>query len=329
METFNRYRLMLQMMPRLPRKISVSEILGNLEAAGCNHVSERNVQRDLDKLSSILPLVHDNRKPRGWSWAKDGMIVDIPGMDPQVALTFRLVEIFMQRLIPHACLAQIKPYFDTAGKVLESNRSEKLTSWPEKLVVLTRSQPLIAPEIRDEILFVVYQALFSEKRFTASYRPREKRPAQYEINPLGLVFVDSLLYLVCTLWDYDDPVQLALHRMLSAEMSDRPSRVPEGFSLSAYIASHEFEYPQGNGSFLLEVLFEPSSVFHLQETPLSRDQTVTLHEDGRSLLAATVYDTEQLRWWLLGFGGNAEVLRPEWLRDEFRRITSDMVSRYR
>lgn len=329
METFNRYRLMLQMLPRLPGKISVRDILRKLEDAGCNHASERNIQRDLDKLSAIFPIVNDNRKPRGWSWAKDGLIIDIPGMDPQIALTFRLVEIFMQRLIPHACLAHIKPYFDTANKTLESIKSEKLVSWPEKLVVLTRNQPLIAPVIKDDILFVVYQALFTEKRFTASYRPREREPAAYEINPLGLVFVDSLLYLVCTLWEYDHPIQLALHRMVSADISNKPSRVPERFSLAEYISRHEFEYPLENGAFHLEILLERSSAFHLQETPLAEDQTVSPHIDGRMLLTATVCDTERLRWWLLGFGSNVEVLRPEWLRDEFRRITSDMRARYR
>jgi len=65
LETFNRYRLMLQMLPRLPRKISVRDILRRLEDAGCNHVNERNIQRDLDKVSAIFPIVNDNRKPRG------------------------------------------------------------------------------------------------------------------------------------------------------------------------------------------------------------------------------------------------------------------------
>ena len=328
METFNRYRLMLQTLPRFPKKIAVREIIDRLEAAGCSRVNERNIQRDLEKLSAVFPIISDNRKPKGWSWAEGGQIVNIPGMDPQTALTFRLVERFMLQMIPPSCLKFIEPHFRTAGNVLEKTHWDHLNVWPEKLVFLSRNQPLLAPDIPQKTLDVVYEALFTDKRFKAVYHPRGKAPAEYEVNPHGLVFVDSILYLVSTLWEYDDPVQLALHRIESIELTDKPVRKPEGFSLAGYVANHEFEYPAGKGSFRLEALFAAVACHHLQETPLAPDQTITAHKDGRMRIKATVSDTHQLRWWLLSFGSYVEVLRPKKLRDEIGQIAAEMVAQY-
>jgi len=43
----------------------------------------------------------------------------------------------------------------------------------------------------------------------------------YTVNPLGLVMRDGTTYLVCTLLDYTDIRQLAMHRMGSAQLLDR------------------------------------------------------------------------------------------------------------
>jgi predicted DNA-binding transcriptional regulator YafY len=53
-----------------------------------------------------------------------------------------------------------------------------------------------------------------------------------------------------------------------------------------------------------------------------------LLDNGQSLFRATVRDTGQLRWWLLGFADQIEVLKPEALREEFRVKTGNMAEKY-
>lgn len=58
------------------------------------------------------------------------------------------------------------------------------------------------------------------------------------VNPLGIVVMDQVMYLVCTIWGYnslDSVRQLALHRMRSAEMKEESLVIPEEFSLQGYI----------------------------------------------------------------------------------------------
>jgi predicted DNA-binding transcriptional regulator YafY len=67
----------------------------------------------------------------------------------------------------------------------------------------------------------------------------------------------------------------------------------------------------------------------LYETPLSVDQTLTVDSDQTLRVTATIVNTEQLRWWLLGFGGKVEVLSPEGLRADIAKVAEEMVNRYR
>jgi predicted DNA-binding transcriptional regulator YafY len=46
------------------------------------------------------------------------------------------------------------------------------------------------------------------------------------------------------------------------------------------------------------------------------------------LIEASVLDTPQLRWWLLGFGDAVEVVEPKSLRREFAEMSRAMASYY-
>ena len=178
------------------------------------------------------------------------------------------------------------------------------------------------------MLDTVYEALLEERRFNVGYKPREGQATRYEVNPLGLVVRDGVLYLVCTLWDYDDLKQLVLHRMTEAELLETPLRKPEGFDLDRYIRSGQFSAPQGEGTLRLEARFDPGCALHLREAHLSADQTLQDEPDGWVRLTATVPDTGELRWWLLGFGDGVEVVGPDALRAEFRSIAQAMAAIY-
>jgi predicted DNA-binding transcriptional regulator YafY len=153
----------------------------------------------------------------------------------------------------------------------------------------------------------------------------------WTINPLGIVLQDRLITLVCTIGNYHqlkDVRQLQLHRITEATQLEEPAVSPEGFSLDGYIAGGAFSYRNGEGSIPLKAVFEQDAAIHLEETPLSEDQQLTSQEDGNVFVEATVADTRQLRWWLLGFGGRIEVLEPNELRNELKDHAAKMMSRY-
>jgi len=328
-DTLMRQWQMLRLIPRHPLKISTPELVQRLADADFS-TTQRTVQRDLLSLSDIFPLQSDERsKPFGWSWMADADVLDVPGMDTDTALAFYLAEKHLEPLLPRTTTKRLQAHFRTAAHVLDRIASDKGNpAWRNKVRVLLRGPGLQAPAIKPEIQAGVHDALLRNRRLKVTYKPRgQDGDKDYEINPLGLVLKDGLVYLVCSMWDYPDIRLLTLHRMQKANPLDIPASVPDGFDLDAYIASGELDFAIG-GKITLKARFTTGAAFHLQERPLSADQTLIPQDDDWLLLTASVQDTSELRWWLLGFGDEVEVLKPKALRRDFKDIASSMQEQY-
>jgi len=194
--------------------------------------------------------------------------------------------------------------------------------------VLQRGPKLTPAIISTDVQSQVYDALLRNRRLAVIYIPREEQEQKkYEINPLGLVLKDGVSYLVCSMWDFPDIRLLTLHRMLQVQVLDQPSNVPAGFNLDDYITSGELDFVVGS-DIKLKALFSVGAAFHLAERPLSDDQSIKKQPDGRMLVTATSQDTSELRWWLLGFGDQVEVISPKSLRKEFEAIASRLKTNY-
>jgi predicted DNA-binding transcriptional regulator YafY len=328
-ETLLRQWLMLRSIPRAPRRISTAMLEEKLADQGFE-IDRRSIQRDMHKLSSFFPLVcDDSTKPYGWSWSRDAVPFDLPGMGLHTALAFQLASEYLEHLLPHSTRRYLDPHFRHARSVLDGLQGGELASWPRKVRVIPPGQRLHPPEVDEVILECVQTALLEERRLGIIYHRRgERKRKEYEVNPLGLVYRDVVAYLVCTFWEYDDLMQIVLHRIERAELLDRPRRVPLGFDLDEYISSGALGFLCGNASIHIELLFSNYAASSLAETPLSEDQVLETQADGRVLLQATVADTRQLRTWLHGFGPHVEVLAPAELRHDFVGAARKMARLY-
>lgn len=326
-DTLYRQWLMLRMIPRRGR-IATTDILGRLKSEHGIEPDIRTVQRNLNDLSRQFPLIRDSNRPAGWSWSQDAAAFDIPNMDPVAALTFKLAEVHISRMLPQGVLTALKPYIKTADERLKQTKESNLSRWPDKVKVVSRNLAIIPPQVPEEISETIYRALLEEKRFTAKYRTASGKNKEHEVNPLGLAFVDGLTYLIASLNEHLDPVLLLLHRVISVTLLDKAATSQEGFDLEEYIA-RELKFPVG-GKICLKVLFSiASDVQRLTEAPISLDQAIGKRKDGSFELTATIEDTMQLRWWLHGFGDRVEVLAPESLREEFSALAKRLAERYK
>jgi len=139
----------------------------------------------------------------------------------------------------------------------------------------------------------------------------------------------GIVYLVATSWDYEDIRHFVLHRMSTAKLLDEPAKRPAGFRLAGHVREdRRFSYPLSAGKLELKALFDAHAAVHLTESRLSANHRATAQPDGRTLVEATVPDTADLRWWLLGFGAGVEVLGPPGLRAEFSDQARRLVNIY-
>lgn len=329
LETLHRQWQTLRLVPRYPRKISGRELTERLSNAGFT-VTKRTVERDLQTLSGFFPLVVDSRSmPYGWSWEKGAAALDLPALSPTEAISFVMLREYLAPLIPASQLDQLAPYFGMAEQCLASQGSTSLLgSWINKVAIVPIAQPLCPPTISTDVLAVLQEALLRNQQLRVRYLKRgEKAEAEYIVHPLGLVQRGGVLYMVGTLFDYEDVRLLVVHRMKTAELLDDKSRQLKGFNLATYIAEGHFGF--GASTSLPVVLrFSREAGEHLWDTPLSTNQKIVELSDGQLEVHATIADSQQFLWWLLGFADGVEVMEPLQLRNELAEKLKRALSRY-
>lgn len=309
-----------------------SEITAKLNALGYA-VSVRTVQRDLQELSEIFDIEVNDKNPRdyGWRWRK-GANLNIPDMSVPEALAMRLVETHMKQLLPATMLSGLQGVFILAqaklDKVETINRNHT-KDWLNKVRVVPPTQPMLLPSINQEVQADIYQALLESKQIKAYYQPiGNSEPKEYVMHPLGLIMRGAVSYLVASAWDYTEVQLYALHRFSKVEILHESVKVPEGFDLDKSIEGGLAEFANQGIPIQLELRCKQWIANYLVETPLSADQKVEPETDGWVRLTATVNDTWQLHWWLMGQGAGLEVIAPAELRQSIATALDNACKLY-
>lgn len=326
-DALERQFALLLALPRTPVRRSAAELSEQLAAQGFD-VSRRTVERDLQALSRRFPLQLDDRsKPYGWSWMRNAEFRFMPQLSASQAVALLLAQAHLDSLLPQCMKAELAGLFGAASKSLSTSGWK---DWHRRTAIVPTGFSLMPPLLDAKVLAAVQTALSQRKCLRATYRPKwNSEDREYRIHPQGLIARGSVLYLVATLFDYEDVRQLALHRMTRVDLLDEPRREPAGFDFAAY-AGAQGSRIASRGPIRLVCRFDAAAAEHLLETPLSADQSWTALADGRSVeVSATVEDDDRLRWWLQGFGSLVEVLAPEAVRNAIGAELRDGARMYR
>ena len=233
-----------------------------------------------------------------------------------------------QNLLPRSTLSHMAPWFDAAQGVASSQAST-LTKWRDKLRVVPGSLNKIPEPIDPGIQATVYNGLLDERQIEVTYRAitTGKEAKTYPVHPLGLVVMDQVVYLVCTVKEYQDARFLTMHRIESAQLLEVGAAKPTAFDIDEFIL-REFGIRVGMAPLKLVLRIRGVLAKYLVETPIAADQAVAAIDSEWTRVQATVQDTIQLRTWLRSLGPDAVVEEPESLRAQLKREWEELASLY-
>lgn len=328
--TLERQWTMLQLIPRYPNQITANQLTDKLKDRG-HEINKRSVERDLLMFEALFGLqVRDDSRPYGWSWPRDAAIWNLPAMNDEQALSLYMLERHIKDLLPPTVLDSLSPLLKSARERLKSSHNSKaLKDWPDKVRARPPAQPLKPCHVDPKVHEAVSLALLNNQWLQISYLGRGKsEPSNNIVSPLAYVMRGPMLYLVCRYEGHDDNRILSVCRIKKAVRLDSTFARPEDFLIDDYLAEGHMDFGDGD-QIKIELLFNPDSGRHLQETPLSDDQVISESKDGRLRITATVADTPQLMWWILGLGHYVEVVKPTSLRKAVQVEIAGMVALYK
>ena len=321
----------MELIPRYPAKTFTNEIKDKLSELGYE-ATLRTIQRDLQELSSLFPIVSDERsQPFGWSWEKDAKGYESPAMDPIQALTFSLAAQYLEPLMPKANFKRIEAYFDRAESVLIGNEKSKLLNWRKRVKVIPESVRFKEPRVSLDIRQKLYQAVYERIQIKALYKKRgSKTSDERHMHPLGIVIKGSMHYLICMMdEDRIEPRYLPLQRFERVELLDEATREPKNFDMEEFIHKNNLGFTFSKDLFTFEAIFDKTMAYHLLEMPLNDTQIVDELDNDKLRIKARIPDTLQFEQWLMSFGSDVEVLKPKKLREKFVKLTNNLKKIYK
>ena len=280
-DTVFRYLAILQCIPAHPARKTTTRILAELRAKDPEfNVSARSMQRSLEQLSARFPIACETvGRTNHWYWIDSHAMTQLPAMSEHTAFALRLANEYLRPLMPPATLRLLDGYFQHANRMLKGSA---LGRWAKRALIVSHGPALTPPPVREDVQRGAYNALLNNHLLEIDYRSRsQERSRRVTLNPLGLVFRDTVAYLVATAWHYEDIRHYALHRMSKPKLLNRPSRMPSGFRLASYIHDElPFSYPLGSEKISLRVAVTREVAAHLAERRLSGDQQITPQAGG-------------------------------------------------
>ena len=186
-----------------------------------------------------------------------------------------------------------------------------------------------------ETIHTLIEAMDKKRICRISYKSiMAKRAKSFHIKPLKIFSHHDTVYLNARKAmepgkPYREPEYdplLAIHRIEKVELTDRVFDFPHDYDF-------EKTFNQNFGiikedSFEVEVDFVGFAARYAAERIWSQDQKVIDKEGDRVALIFSATSKPELISWVLSFGDEAKVVRPDWLVKEVREVVKDMYEQY-
>jgi predicted DNA-binding transcriptional regulator YafY len=333
--TLPRMLEILKHIPREPKFIDVKHLCELLDARGFT-APQRTVQRDLANLSTIFPISSRGRpgEALAWFWSKDAHGVTFPLPSMESLLSIFLVNKYLWKMVPPFMSKEldfIVPRIENLVKMPADK--QLLAKWNRSVRFVPAHFQTESPVVNPSVQEAAFTAFSKEKQLSITYasvsNPAEEKT--FPVSVYGIVYKPPVVYLVATAYQYKDVRTYALHRISQAEVLSEAATVDPAFSLDSYIEKGGLSIAEGALTKIVLRAHE-GLVRYLQETPLSKDQVVTIEATAPNKQTATVSASVLLSKtftnWLLSVSPFVEVLEPATLRAEVHGLLATAVGHY-
>ena len=153
-----------------------------------------------------------------------------------------------------------------------------------------------------------------------------KKETRRKVDPYGIRFFNGTFYLIGFCHYRGEIRTFALDRIKLLHQTREAFELPEGFDLEEFLQS-SFGVFQGK-PVRVKVWFSPEVAGYIQEKIWHGSQKLTAQEDGSVFFEAEVAGTREIKYWVLGWGAQAEILEPTILREEVLGEARSMARLY-
>lgn len=323
MSASDRLRRLLQIV----RLLQTGRAYNSAELAQECGVSRRTVFRDLSQLEQAGIICQHDPDRQGYRLQSSQLLPPTDfTLEETLALLLLCNELGGDDGIPFQSAAR------AAVMKLQSNLPDQLrnhlSELAESITVevgprnpLTESQPVF-----DQLT----TALNQRQQIRIHYRPPLDPDGFTTIlNPYHILFKQRSWYVIGRSSLHKEVRIFNVGRVQSAEELPTSYKIPQRFRLETFLGNAWSLIPEKKNRCKVRIRFRPLVARNVSEVQWHKTQELHWNEDGTLDFTAVVDGLTEIRWWILGYGDQAEVLEPPELRAELRNRAAAMLDVYK
>jgi predicted DNA-binding transcriptional regulator YafY len=178
-----------------------------------------------------------------------------------------------------------------------------------------------------EILNLAQDAAVNRKTVEMVYHTMSrKKETRRRVDPYRLWFFNGTFYLIGHCHVREEVRVFALDRVKMMSVTKDSFEPPEDFSLDDFLRP-SFGVFQGE-LVKVKVWFSPDVAGYIREKVWHESQVIKSLKDGSLTFEAEVAGTEEVKFWVMGWGAQARVLEPESLAKAIRSEAEAVAALY-
>lgn len=290
-------------------------------------VSRRTIFRDIDILREAgVPLVYNEQEQR--YRIPDNYLLPPTNFTPEEALA---LIVLCHDLGGRSRLPFLTPARNAALK-LESSLPARLR---DRLLATVDAVEILMPPINPlHGQQSIYEQLIEAVSQRRSVRIRYGSLSEDEqictrLSPYRLLFNRRSWYVIGRSSFHRSPRTFNLGRIRDMELLEDRFQIPRGFSVERYLRNAWSLIPESGPDQEIVIRFGKKVAKNVAEVAWHKTQRVEFNPDGTLDFRVTVSGLGEISWWVLGYGDQAEVIRPAELRRIVAGHAARMTQQYR
>ena len=224
---------------------------------------------------------------------------------------------------------KIEPFIDSAFQKIELGISPQFVKKLNKLQSTFLCNDYMSKNYagKEEFISLLTNAILDNQSCYISYHSfSDDTDKNFKIDPLHFFEYNGGLYFFVNASSFNNILTLAVDRINSVELSGESFTYPEDFN-----PEERLKYSFGiinDGMMDIEIWFAEDQVRYIKERQWAAEQEIIDQDDGSIILKMHTSGRYDIKRWIMGYGADAEVLKPDDFREEIKEALRLQYQRY-
>jgi predicted DNA-binding transcriptional regulator YafY len=277
----------------------------------------RTIRRDLEALQIVgVPLVTERSDGRTcWKLIEGFRHIPALGFSPTELMSL----VFSRNLLKPLEGTEIQSSLDSALNKMAAALPQQGHAYVrdmQQIISVGRIQYKSYREHRgtiDCISRAISQARTAQIRYYSASRHTTTRR---DVDSYRLWYAAGGLYLIAYCHLRRDVRMFAVERIRSIILTEHPYQLPLGFNVEEYV--QDALLVMRGRRIEVDLLFSKAAAAWVKDKTWHPSQEGSVLKDGRLRMTLKIADTAELVGWILSFGSQVKVVRPDGLREKLK-----------